>query len=47
MDIGHVKYASHKTHNQHMCSDSKERRSFLVLLFAAGDLRRYVIPSEK
>jgi hypothetical protein len=28
-------------HNKHMHSDSKKRRSFLALLFAAGDVRRY------
>ena len=29
------------TSNNHMHSDSKKRRSFLALLFAAGDVRRY------
>jgi len=28
--------------NNHMHSDNKNRRSFLALLFAAGDVRRYV-----
>jgi len=27
--------------NNHMHSDSKKRRSFLALLFAAGDVKRY------
>jgi len=27
-------------------SDAKKRRSFLALLFAAGDLRRYAIEME-
>tara|TARA_B110000908_G_scaffold143527_1_gene172519 strand:+ start:287 stop:409 length:123 start_codon:yes stop_codon:yes gene_type:complete len=27
--------------NNHMHSDSKKRRSFLALLFAAGDVGRY------
>jgi len=29
------------TPNNHMHSDSKKRRSFLALLFAAGDVWRY------
>jgi hypothetical protein len=29
-------------HNNHMHSDSKKRRSYLALLFAAGDVGRYV-----
>ncbi|WP_419641523.1 hypothetical protein [Thiolapillus sp.] len=28
-------------HNNHIHSDSKKRRSFLALLFTAGDVRRY------
>lgn len=28
-------------HNNHIHSDSNKRRSFLALLFAAGDVRRY------
>lgn len=28
--------------NNHMHSDSKKRRSFVALLFAAGDAKRYV-----
>ena len=32
----------YKTHNNRMHSDSKKRRSFLALLFAAGDAKRYV-----
>ncbi len=31
--------------NNHMHSDSKKRRSFLAMLFAAGDVRRYA-PNE-
>jgi len=31
---------NHKSANNHMHSDSKKRRSFLALLFAAGDVRR-------
>lgn len=27
--------------NNHMHSDSKKRRSFLVVLFTTGDVRRY------
>lgn len=30
------------SHNNHMHSDSKKRRSFLALLFAAGDVKRSV-----
>jgi len=30
-----------KEHNNHMHSDSKKRRSFLALLFAAGDVKRW------
>jgi len=41
MDIGLVKFANHKTHNTHMHSDSKKCRSFLALLFTAGDVKRY------
>ena len=29
-----------KKHNDHMRPDSKKRRSFLALLFAAGDVKR-------
>jgi hypothetical protein len=29
-------------HNNHMHSDSKKHRSFRALLFAAGDVKRYV-----
>jgi len=29
-----------KSHNNHMHSGSKKRRSFLALLFAAGDVKR-------
>ena len=29
--------------NNHMHSDSKKRRSFLALLFAAGDVRRSAV----
>jgi hypothetical protein len=29
-----------------MHSDGKKRRSFVALLFAAGDLRRYAIKKE-
>jgi hypothetical protein len=32
---------SKKTHNNHIHSDSKKRRSFLALLFTAGDVKRY------
>ena len=31
-----------KAHNNRMHSDSKKRRSFLALLFASGDARRYL-----
>ncbi len=34
-----------KCSNNHMHSDSKKRRSFLALLLAAGDVRRWMIPS--
>jgi hypothetical protein len=34
-------WKEHETHNNHMHSDSKKRRSFLAMLFAAGDVRRY------
>jgi hypothetical protein len=30
------------TPNNHLHSDGKKRRSFVALLFAAGDLQRYV-----
>jgi hypothetical protein len=30
-----------KLHNNHIHSDSKKRRSFLALLFATGDVKRY------
>jgi len=33
--------------NKHMHSDSKKRRSFLALLFAAGDVRRWQYHSCK
>lgn len=29
-------------HNNHICSDSKKRRSYLTMLFVAGDVKRYV-----
>jgi hypothetical protein len=32
--------------NNHMHSDSKKRRSFLALLFAAGDVWRYALRSD-
>lgn len=32
--------------NNRMHSDSKKRRSFLALLFAAGDAKRYAAGSE-
>jgi len=32
--------------NKQMHSDSKKRRSFLALLFAAGDLRRWVFTGD-
>ncbi len=35
--------SSEKMANKHMHSDSKKRRSFLALFFAAGDVRRYAI----
>mgnify|MGYP001273807493 CR=1 FL=1 len=38
MDIGLVKFANHEIHNNHMHSGSKNLRSFLALLFAAGDV---------
>jgi len=31
----------YKFSNNHMHSDSKKHRSFLALLFAAGDVKRY------
>ena len=36
-----------KAANNRMHSDSKKRRSFLALLFAAGDARRWAASSPK
>jgi hypothetical protein len=33
-----------KKHNNRIHPDSKKRRSFLTLLFAAGDAWRYITP---
>ena len=32
--------------NNHMHSDSKKRRSFVALFFAAGDVRRCPVPAQ-
>ncbi len=36
VSVAQLKYP----HNNHMHSDSKKRRSFLAMLFAAGDVKR-------
>ena len=39
MAIGLVKFANHKNRNNQMHLDTKKRRSFLALFFAAGDVK--------
>ena len=36
-----MKYGAIISPNNHMHSDSKKRRSFVALLFTAGDVKRY------
>jgi len=37
----HLAAGPSPAHNNHMHSDSKKRRSFLAMLFATGDVRRW------
>jgi len=39
--------AGNQSPNNHMHSDNKKRRSFVAMLFAAGDVGRYVLKINK
>jgi len=45
MEYGSFDPSVIRNSNNHMHSDSKKRRSFLALLFAAGDVKRWAAPA--